>query len=240
MIDFPLVSRLPPRLRAALRLIWRLGDPRARNLALLEWERLRGLFQPEPTTRTNRYPDLFRFVSDQLGNTPEPRLLSFGCSTGEEVFSLRRYFPEATIRGLDINGRNLAVARRRLAENGGDPRITFALANSAEGEPTASYDAVFAMAVFRHGGLNDAPPRCDTLIRFADFERCAEGLARVLRPGGLFAIRHANFRFADLRLAQGFRPRIAAPMKRDAPPIYGRDDRLQPVANGDDGVYEKL
>lgn len=223
-----------------MRVVWRVGDGRGRNVALLEWERPRGLFQPEPTTEANRYPAIFGFVRNQLGDAAERRLLSFGCATGEEVFSLRRYFPQATIRGLDINRRNLAVARRRLAEAGGDSRITFSVANAADGEPAESYDAVFAMAVFRHGGLNDAPPRCDRLIRFADFERCAEGLATALRPGGLFAIRHANFRFADLRMAAGFRPWFAAPMADDVPPIYDRDDRLQPGAIGDDGVYEKL
>ena len=223
-----------------MRVVRRVADARGRNVALLEWERPHGLFQPEPTTRTDRYPAIFGFVRDQLGDAPERRLLSFGCSTGEEVFSLRRYFPRAAIRGLDINRRNLAVARRRLAEIGGDPRITFAWANAADGEPSESYDAVFAMAVFRHGGLNDAPPRCDRLIRFADFERCAEGLATALRPGGLLAIRHANFRFADLRMAAGFRPRFAAPTPRERAPIYGRDDHFQPAAIGDDGVYEKL
>ena len=38
---------------------------------------------------------------------------------------------------------------------GGDPGLSFEIAGSAVAEPTACYDAVFAMAVFRHGGLGE-------------------------------------------------------------------------------------
>lgn len=236
-------ARLKTLLRAApggplLRFVWHMRDPRGRNLALLEWERPPGLFQPEPLTALDRYPKLFRFVRDRIGDGEERCILSFGCSSGEEVFTLRRYFPAAHLKGIDINRRNIAACRRKLAEAGGDPRISFAAANSAEGEPLEHYDAIFAMAVFRHGGLGGAPPRCDRLIRFEDFERCITGLAARLRPGGLLILRHANFRFADTATAAVFRSVFPAP-STETSPIYGRDGQLVPGARGDGGIFEK-
>jgi hypothetical protein len=65
------------------------------------------------------------------------------------------------------------------------------------------------------------------------------GLAARLRPGGLLVLRHANFRFADTRVAGSFRLLFRARMASDAPPIYDRSDRLAPGLRGDDGVYEK-
>src|ERR1700691_5826781 len=85
------------------------------------------------------------------------------------------------------------------------PGLSFEIAGSAVAEPTACYDAVFAMAVFRHGGLGEAPPRCGHLIKFGDFERSVGELARTLKPRGLLVLRHANFRFCDTATASAFR-----------------------------------
>jgi len=74
------------------------------------------LFQPYSTTRADRYPVIFRFVRDALGDAPSLRLLSFGCSSGEEVWTLRRYFAAAFIKGIDIdpaNG-NLLISAREM------------------------------------------------------------------------------------------------------------------------------
>ncbi|WP_188051855.1 methyltransferase domain-containing protein [Azospirillum sp. Sh1] len=204
-----------------------------------------GLFQPFATTELDRYPDLFRYVLLRLGNGPGLRLLSFGCSTGEEVFSLRRYFPSAVIRGLDINPRNIArcrIAHRRSAngsDDGPDDRLSFALASDAGGEPAESYDAVFAMAVYRHGELGSFPPRCGHLIRFAAFEESVAGLAACLKPGGLLVLRHANFRFADTAAAAGFELLLEGEQHPDTP-VYGRDETLlRPLPLREGVVFRK-
>lgn len=198
------------------------------------WRRaVPGLFQPFATTQMDRYPTLFRFALDTLGDDPSTRLLSFGCSTGEEVFSLRRYFPQAVIWGIDINPRNIARCRASLSRLA-DDRLSFAVAASAAGEEAGSHDAVFAMAVFRHGELGDFPPLCSHLLRFDAFEQALTELAACLKPGGLLFLRHANFRFTDTRLADGFDLLLEAP-KNSATPIYGRDERLlapQPALEG--------
>lgn len=214
-----------------------------RSVALLRLLRPHGLFQPYRTTGANRYPELFRLVRELIGDGADRRILSFGCSTGEEVFSLRSYFPTAAIKGIDINRRSIRLCRERLARLGGDPKLSFACASSAAGEEAGAYDAVFAMAVFRHGDLSFGPPRCDHRLRFAAFEEAVAHLARSLKPGGLLVIRHANFRFGDTKVAAGFHQvhAIAAdPARPDSSPLYGPDHCRTAETRRDDGVYRKL
>jgi SAM-dependent methyltransferase len=211
----------------------------SRNAALLLLRPPKGLYQPYGTTSADRYPGVFRYVSESLGSSPNVRILSFGCATGEEVFSLRRYLPDANIVGLDINPFNIAVCRfRRL--RAGDKRMTFAVAGSTEGEVSASYDAIFAMAVFRHGDLNISPasPESGHRIRFAEFDQSAADLARVLKPSGLLIIEHAMFRFCDTHAAKDFETVYS--VKHDKwEPLYGRDNCRLPDAEYLDAVFQK-
>lgn len=209
------------------------------DVARLRLARPDNLFQPHRKTRLDRYPRIFRFVRDTIGEQSAARILSFGCATGEEVLSLRKYFPRAVIRGIDINPANIQICREQVGH--ADPGLSFVLAGSVEAEATASYDLVLAMAVFRHGDLGVVPARCDHLIRFADFERTISDLARILRPGGLLAIRFANFRFSDTRVAAEFETVLTL---EDGPglgvtPLYGRDNTLLDGMVYGDVVFRK-
>ncbi len=155
------------------------------------------LFQPSVETYPDRYPEIFRFARAQIGDGPHVRLLSFGCSTGEEAFALRRYFPQAEIRGLDINPLSIATAVRRRRASG-DRRLSFAVAGSVAGEPLASYDAVFCMAVLRHAALSNADVRTsEPHLSFAAVQRTASELLDRVRDGGLLIIQHSHVRFRD-------------------------------------------
>src|SRR5579872_18256 len=85
-----------------------------RSVALLRWRHPGNLFQPFTDTSPDRYPEVFRFVRDRIGDGSDHHILSFGCSTGDEVFTLREYFPSSSIKGIDINPRSVRVAQRRL------------------------------------------------------------------------------------------------------------------------------
>ena len=184
--------------------------------------RPRGVFQPFGYTRADRYPPLFRAAQKHLAGCEDLRLLSFGCATGEELVTMRRYFPGAYLKGLDITPAAIAKARARV------PAADFAVAGSTEAEPSESYHAIFCLAVLRHGDLGRLrPARCDALLRFTDFERLTTDFARCLKPGGLLAIRHSNFRFEDTAAAAAFTLLLRAPRFADTPK-YGPDNRRLP------------
>jgi SAM-dependent methyltransferase len=230
-----------PGLVGTVRLLKSFASPRHRSIRRLQRDKPDGLFQPFDETSFDRYPHIFSFVQERLSDVLTPRLLSFGCSTGEEVFTLRKYFPKAAITGIDINPHSIAVCRKRLARCR-DTGIRFELADTPEAEPEACYDAVFCMAVLRHGELGvTRAQRCDHLIRFADFERLVEGLCRCLKPGGYLVIRHSNFRFSDAAVAAGFDIALSVLPRHgvEKTPLYGPDDFLLALAVYNDTVFRK-
>lgn len=184
-----------------------------------------GRFQPYLYTLPDRYPWLFDFARTALRDVPAPRLLSFGCSRGDELISLRRTFPNGTIRGLEISRRAASACRARIDS---DDRASVAIAADASGERSEAYDAVFCLAVLCHGDLTvTRAPRSDRLFPFVRFERAVADLARCVRPGGLLFIHTTNFRFADTVTAQLFETVLEAPAEEIAADLlYDRDNRL--------------
>lgn len=226
----------------AARALWRLVFDRSyRNLMWLRLLPPTGLFQPFNDTSADRYPRIFGFVQSALGATSKIRILSYGCSTGEEVFSLRSYFPSAVIKGIDINAANIAVCRRRLKEKP-DAAMSFEPASSIEAEPAAVYDAIFAMAVLRHGSLGlPGVTRCDHLIRFDEFARAVEDFRRCLKSGGLLVIRHSNFRLCDAPAGTAFETilRVESAETANKTPIFGPDNLLMAGVEYPDAVFRK-
>jgi len=199
-----------------------------------------GLIQPSAITKPNRYPRIFAFVSRELGSVPVPRLLSFGCSTGEEAFALRRHFPTAIITALDIDPDNIAQAQVKLAD-APDPNIHFGVASSPAHLPSEEFDAVFCMAVLRHGALcAERSPRCDHLIRFETIEALATDLARCVRPGGFLSLWNTQFPFALMAVSAQFEPVMQVEIgAKTNQPLYGPDNRRIDDMVLLDAVYRK-
>jgi SAM-dependent methyltransferase len=216
------------------------GQPR--QTAVAQILKPKNLFQPYATTGANRYPDEFAVVAETM-TTTSPTILSFGCSSGEELLSLHQHFPSARIHGIDVNPLAIRTARKRVRAAGLESSITVAKGGDTGAESPASYDAVMALAVFRHGALNDGPPSCEPTLWFADFERTVTGLADCVRPGGVLVIRHANFRFADCAIAEQFelvRSGYVSVGDGGLPtPVYDRDNELLDLDLRDDGIYRR-
>jgi 2-polyprenyl-3-methyl-5-hydroxy-6-metoxy-1,4-benzoquinol methylase len=234
----PATGRPPFPIRA-IRKLWRLAlDAPYRNMMWLYWARPKAAFQPFNDTQFDRYPQIFAFVQSALGRESAIDILSYGCSTGDEVFSLRRYFPRAVIKGIDINPANIAVCRRRLNKSP-DANISFNTARCTAAEPSGSYDAIFCMAVLRHGRLGlPGVIRCDHLIRFEDFAHAVADFERCLKPGGLLVIRHSNFRLCDAAVGQAFETILQLPHNSKTP-LFGPDNRLLPEQTYPDTVFRK-
>ncbi len=200
-----------------------------------------GALQPYNRTQPDRYPVIFRRAAEALDDGPDRRILSFGCSTGEEVFSLRRYFPQSLIEGIDINPGNIAICERRLRRVP-DPRVRFRIAATTQHVPDAAYDAIFCMAVLRHGALSKpGVTRADPFLSFAQFARLTDDFARCLKSGGLLVLRHSNFRFADAPAYARFEPLPPVPLNNSGSrtPLFGPDDRLMPGAIYEEALFRK-
>lgn len=190
---------------------------------------LPGEYQTYSYTRPDRYPWLFEFAAGQLETRRPLSILSFGCSRGDEIFSLRRYFPQASLKGIDVNPRNIARCLARVrAEKPTD--MTFATAASTAGEPTGSYDAIFCLAVLVSGDLTTSGAQsCDPVFHFERFDRQVTDFARCLKPGGLLVLHTTNFRFCDTAVAQDFTVVLEADPAHLAPDVlFDRDNRLMP------------
>ena len=204
------------------------------------WRLSRNRFQPFNHTLPDRYPWLFSFVRETLGDGPDRRLLSFGCSVGEEAFALRRYFPDASIRGIDIDPRNIAKCRDRAREIG-VANCDFAVGDSTSLEAPQSYDAIFCLAVLCNGRLTvSGAERCDPILRFAIFERQVTDFARCLKDGGLLCLLSTNFRFCDTSISANFDTVLSVEGDRLSPDVlFGRDNRLMRGVVYPDVVFRK-
>ncbi|WP_049794718.1 class I SAM-dependent methyltransferase [Methylomonas methanica] len=233
--------RKVPGVARLARLCRILGDPAYRSEWRLARARPEHLFQPYGCTVFDRHSRVFAFIREQLSDGTARRILSYGCSTGEEVFSLRDYFPQAEIVGIDINPRSIDVCRKKLRRSG-DGRIRFARAATPWDQVADSYDAVLCLSVLRHGDLTaNRAERCDHLIRFTDFEHIVNGLCHCLKPGGLLVILGSNFRFSDAATAKVFDVvyRIDQALQRADTPLFGRDNCKLENGLYNDAVFRK-
>jgi len=148
----------------------------------------RGLVhQAAADTWEERYPAIFDGAANLVPDAG--RILSFGCSTGEELISLRRRFPNARIVGAEINGRSRRIAARRAAADAG---IELVKPERIDG----GFDLVFALGVFQRdphwveeAPLQDLSPH----YPFDLFDRTVRDLVARLRGGGLLCVMYSQY-----------------------------------------------
>jgi SAM-dependent methyltransferase len=186
-----------------------------------------GQFQTYSYTLPDRYPWLFQFAAESLAKSTDLHLLSFGCSRGDEVFALRKYFPTAVIKGIDIDPRNIEYCQSRM--RGELPqKMLFATAPSVEAEADASFDAIFCLAVLCRGDLTASNAQCSAPgFLFEHFEIIVADLARCVKPGGLLFLLTTNFRFCDTASAANFDTVLeAAPSQLADDVLFDSSNRL--------------
>jgi hypothetical protein len=202
---------LRPKFRAARlrRALWARGLEEGKVLLTAEgwarlWTRLihtGEIHQTAPFTWSNRYPELFDLAARLAPDAT--RILSFGCSTGEELVSLRKRFPSAEIVGAEINARSRAIARRKIR---GDARTTVVAPHALKG----AFDLVFALSVFQRDpkGIASLVEAKHLAARYP-FSRFDEGIREVtgrLRSGGLLCITNALYRVEDSSVSAQLEP----------------------------------
>jgi hypothetical protein len=163
---------------------------------------LPGRHQLTSTTSHNRYPEVFAAVRDAFKghNTTDLKILSFGCSTGEECFTLNEYFPGATIIGADINRLNLSRAAWRNRHS----NIAFIYSSTENLRAHSPYHLIFCMSVLCRWEDTKDLDNCGHIYPFEKFDETVTELASLLAVGGVLVIYNSNFMFEDTETSGSF------------------------------------
>ena len=168
--------------------------PELRWQRITSWRYRYEYYQRSTFTSRDRYPEIFEACRGHLDLIQSPRILSFGCATGEEVFTLAEYLPEARIVGVDIN----PWCIQRCNSRNHSERNSFLARFSSEFGRMSDFDAILCLAVLQRSENRASSENAEsTGIEFCQFEREIEQLDAKLKLGGLFIIDHADFDFMD-------------------------------------------
>ena len=139
-------------------------------------------------------------MRDLNSETADLRILSFGCSTGEEIQSLdARYFSGVHIDGVDIDEAALSAARAKTCAINTVEIFDF----DAFASRSDTYDLIFAMSVLCRWPTTKGLSDISKVYPFAAFAETATLLHERLTPGGHLVIFNANYRFEDTDVFDG-------------------------------------
>lgn len=172
----------------------------------------------QPTTPNQRSTQTFRgrsasligYVAQALAEKANPRVLSFGCSTGDECLDIAAAMPRATIMGCDIDPAALAKARTECAG-----RATIFESNTASVQARGPFDAIFALSVLCRYPASSGRDNVAAVYAFKHFDEGLRLLDRSLKPCGLLAIFNAQYFFEDSSIAPRYRPHDTRPDARN-------------------------
>lgn len=186
--------------------------------------------------QTSNFTQMYRYqtilhqalrLRASLGISRPARILSYGCSTGEELISLRALFPTARIVGCDIDA--AALARARSAAEGFDIQVI--RSSWRRIRQFGPFDVIVGNAVFcRHpesAGIDDL----SALYEFDEFDDSVTELVDMLKPGGLLMLSDCNHLVADTTLASELIPvsvLAGRPLHNTHLPFAGTVDRFLP------------
>jgi SAM-dependent methyltransferase len=186
-----------------LRLI---GSPDGRAVLLTSLLHSKEIQQTTTYTAEERYPALFDYAA-RIAPSPR-RILSFGCSTGEEISSLRARFPQAEILGVEINKRCRRIAAQRLAQ---DSRIRIVATLPDEAE---CFDLILALAVLQrepYRVLETGTRNLAELYSFDRFDVAVSRLCALLKPAGILLVDNSHYRVEDSTSATRLEPLLESP-----------------------------
>lgn len=159
----------------------------------------KNIFQEASTTELNRHPDIFNFLKVKYKNK-NIKILSFGCSTGEECVSLNKYLPNASILGIDINKKSLAKAK----QNNSNQNISYKYCEPNKISNLGEFDVVIAISVLCKHPEAEYLNNLSKIYPFKRYEDMVHKLDSVLKEDGLLIIRSSNYMFSDTKTSNKY------------------------------------
>jgi len=174
-----------------------------RSILLLQLLNSKNVHQTTSLTFMDRYPGIFSTCRDYFDGKQDLRILSYGCSTGEEVLTLRKYFPNAHIIGAEINKRSLAICRKLPV----DEKITFLYSTNSEIQKHGPFDAIFCMAVLQRKPHHIAAKGISSLKKIYPFEKFEQQIIKLdelIQPQGLLVVHFTQYSLWDTSVASQY------------------------------------
>lgn len=140
-------------------------------------------YQISNATAYNRYPFLWNLIRARI----QPRrILSIGCSSGEECITALAYFPDAHVYGTDKNATVLQIARLVHSND----RITYI------DEPTGTYDLVLCNSVLCNHPTNNGKSFND-LMSFESFKFYAMQISEFMGSGAILMAANCEYNIGE-------------------------------------------
>lgn len=163
---------------------------------------MKEVLQVNTHTAFNRYKEIFKFVASVLPGSN--KLLSFGCSSGDEVFTLSEiYYDNSRILGVDINPDMLVDARNKLKS--ADVRsnsVEFIDSDSFLQSQEDEFDCIFCMSVFCLWPDTREMSDISQVFPFQKFVDALETVDKVLKTGGFLVLVNTSYSFEDTILCK--------------------------------------
>ena len=222
-----------------LRVTWKLITNRdTRSIYYNKIFNSKNIHQTTSSTCLDRYPEIFAATRDYFSGKQPPKILSFGCATGEEVLTLRRYFPESEIVGVEINQNSLRICRSRSV----DEKVTFLESTPENIAAQGPYDLIFCMAVLQRtpGTIQDKQIRdLKKIYPFEKFQQKVQELDENLNVGGLFVIHMSQYDLPDTNLAPRYHPHGDWNQNYYGPYVFGPDSKIKTITANRHSIFVK-
>lgn len=211
--------------------------PSYRSRVFNSWRYKENYHQFSNFTSENRYPDLFEMAKQHFSAFENPKLLSFGCSTGEEVATLASYLPQSTVIGVDINDWCVSEAKKKNASSS----TFFYHSLSEEFKETHDFDAIFCLAVFQNPENRHDKTRQISSYLFQHFEKQLIELDQKLKINGLLFIDQTDFNFLETSLMKRYQiapfPENKITRQR---PLFNKNNQKIAEINASFRVFRKV
>jgi len=139
-------------------------------------------------TKSNRFPKIFESAKELQPSAK--RIMSFGCSTGEEAMTLAELFPDSEIVGVDIDNHSVTTARRN---NKFRDRVYFQTDPGATGK----YDLVTCLMVLFSLEKPVPVEKWQTAIRLID---------KHVNLGGVVMLYTSDYDFKSVEVSGNYEP----------------------------------